>query len=475
MLHMSQLAARLEAPLGHPPHFRSLIGPSFILLGLGLGSGELLLWPYLSANFGLGLIWGALVGITLQFILNLEIERYTLATGESVFVGLTRQYKTFAPLWFILSTFVPWIWPGIISTSALIISTALFPHLFRPLAIVMLLSVGLILTGRPTAYQTLERWQRISISIAIPLFALLTLKLAQAADWQALFNGLVGIGEGYRWLPPKLPIFTFLGALAYAGAGGNLNLAQSFYIKDKGFGMGAHANCSTSQVRGHLPLNIKPRLEGYKFSITAASLRRFHNWWRLMTIEHALVFWATGLITMLMLALLAYVTVYSHTDTIPQGVQFLFVQASFIASQTHSVVGVVFLAIVAWMLYSTHLTITDSTSRILAENSVLLNKQIFKPVALATWYRLAVWLQILIGCVVLLSKISEPFLLVTIGAALNAITMLVYSILIWRLNSTQLPLQLRPSKLRQGLTLLVSGFFGLFSILTIVQWLTGSK
>ena len=253
MFAMSQLAAQLDAPLNRPPRFRSLVGPSFILLGLGLGSGELLLWPYLAANYGLGLIWGALVGITLQFILNLEIERYTLATGESVFVGLTRKYKAAAPIWFLLSTFLPWIWPGIITTSALIISSATLPALFRPLAITMLISVALVLTGKSSVYQTLERWQKISIGVAIPFFVLLTGYLATATDWQALFNGLAGVGDSYLWLPPKLPIFTFLGALAYAGAGGNLNLAQSFYIKDKGFGMGAHANCTTSQERGHRP------------------------------------------------------------------------------------------------------------------------------------------------------------------------------------------------------------------------------
>lgn len=472
MLDMSQLTAQLEAPLSRPPRFQSLVGPSFILLGLGLGSGELLLWPYLAANYGLGLMWGALVGITLQFILNLEIERYTLATGESVFVGLTRKYKTAAPLWFLLSTFIPWIWPGIISTSALIISSTIQPELFRPLAIILLLSIAFILTGKSSVYQTLERWQKISIGIAIPFFAILTFLLAKTTDWKMLLNGLVGIGEGYRWLPPKLPILTFLGALAYAGAGGNLNLAQSFYIKDKGFGMGAHANCSTSQVRGHSPISKKPRLEGYRFPLTSGMIKRFQKWWQLMSLEHAMVFWLTGLTTMLMLALLAYVTVHNQVSTIPHGVQFLFTQAISISASTHTIIGTTFLGIVAWMLYSTHLTITDSTSRILAENSVLLNNKIFQPELLSTWYRLAVWLQVLIGCGVLLIGISEPFLLVTIGAALNAFTMFVYSFLIWKLNSTELPKPIRPSKLKQLLTLSVTAFFGVFSIITIIQWLT---
>jgi len=35
------------------PSFKSLLGPSFILISMGLGSGELILWPFLTSNFGL--------------------------------------------------------------------------------------------------------------------------------------------------------------------------------------------------------------------------------------------------------------------------------------------------------------------------------------------------------------------------------------------------------------------------------------
>src|SRR3990167_4265836 len=72
---------------------KKLIGPSFIILGLGLGSGEIILWPYLTSKFGMGIIWGALLGLTFQFFMNMEIERYALINGESIFVGFARNYK----------------------------------------------------------------------------------------------------------------------------------------------------------------------------------------------------------------------------------------------------------------------------------------------------------------------------------------------------------------------------------------------
>src|SRR3989344_8390480 len=122
---MSKLSPLSIKDLPPPLPLKKLIGPSFIILGVGLGSGELILWPYLSSNFGLSIIWAAVLGITFQFIINMEIERYTLATGESIFVGLTRVFGKFSPGWFIATTLIPWMWPGIAAASATVFAKAL--------------------------------------------------------------------------------------------------------------------------------------------------------------------------------------------------------------------------------------------------------------------------------------------------------------------------------------------------------------
>ena len=120
---------------------RKLIGPSFIILGLGLGSGEVILWPFLASNYGMGIIWGALLGITFQFFMNMEIERYALANGESVFVGFARKLR-WLPFWFLLSTFIPWIWPGIVASSATLVGELLGVQRTEYLAIVFLILMG---------------------------------------------------------------------------------------------------------------------------------------------------------------------------------------------------------------------------------------------------------------------------------------------------------------------------------------------
>ena len=60
--------------------FRSILGPGIIALGGSIGSGEWLLGPAITAQYGGTLLWVATIAILLQVILNTEAIRYTLYT-----------------------------------------------------------------------------------------------------------------------------------------------------------------------------------------------------------------------------------------------------------------------------------------------------------------------------------------------------------------------------------------------------------
>ncbi len=79
--------------LPEPLPLGKLIGASVILLATALGSGELLIWPYITTQVGVGLLWLATLGFLSQYFLNMEIERYTLATGETAVTGFSRFWK----------------------------------------------------------------------------------------------------------------------------------------------------------------------------------------------------------------------------------------------------------------------------------------------------------------------------------------------------------------------------------------------
>src|SRR3989338_11622927 len=460
MIHLNQLGLQ---NLPQPPKFSKLLGPSFVLLGLGLGSGELILWPYLSAKYGLGLVWGMVIGITFQFFINMEIERYTLATGESVFVGLSRKFGSLSPLWFILSTFLPWMWPGIILSSAILLSSLINVN-STFITVTLLLLIGLLLSISKIVYKTQEQFQKYLIILGVPFIFALCLIFVKPIHLNDLFRGLAGQGNGFFLLPLTLPLFTFLGALAYSGAGGNLNLAQSFYIREKGYGMGKFMGRITSVITGKAE---QWRLTGMTFAVNQANLGRFKRWWRVMNLEHGLIFWGAGLATILLIALLAYNTT-SGLGKNSQGVNFVIAEAEMIGQRLAPGVGTVFLVIVGLFLFGTQLSVLDASSRILAENWLLLFPTLGEK-RLRSLFYMFLWLQIGAGVVNLAIRIRDPLLLLTIGAVLNAVAMLVHSGLTLWLNTTSLPPALQPNWWRRGALVLAVGGFAILSGLSVVK------
>lgn len=444
-----------------PLSLKKIIGPSFILLGLGLGSGEIILWPLLTSTHGLGLVWGMLLGITIQFFINMEIERYALIYGESIFVGFKKLLR-WLPAWFIFSTFISFGWPGIGLAGAIVIS-----HIFninnpQLIATIVFIVIGLILSFGKSIYKTTEGLQKTLIFIGVPFIIILTLYLSSSQDLLTLAQGLIGQGDGYLFFPAGISLGTFLGALAYSGAGGNLNLAQSFYIRDKGYGMGRFADKITN-IRS--TKNIS--LTGTTFPLTEKNLLRFKKWWQVVNKEHFLVFWLLGLLTMLTLGLLAFITAGESTNN-QEGLNFLFNQASTIGQRTLPLIGSMFLSITGLMLLSTQLGILDSTSRIISENTHLLKK---KPGNISKTYFIALWFQIIFGIAVFSLGFNQPQQLIILGAVLNAFAMFIYTGILLYLNNFKLPKPLRPHPVRN--LILISAFFflGYFCFQTILQYI----
>jgi hypothetical protein len=456
-----------ELPLAPP--FRKLFGPSFILLGLGLGSGEVVLWPYMASNYGLGIVWGMLIGITMQFFINMEIARYALVNGESIFVGFARALR-WLPAWFIVSTLLGFGWPGIGLYGASLLSTAVKPILeIQPnmIGIILFVSIGLILSLGKALYQTVEQLQKYLIGVSIPFIVGLTYYLATSDDVLALTKGLAGVGSAsgvsYYFLPPGIAFGTFLGALAYAGAGGNLNLTQSCYVRDKGYGMGKYAQGITSLITAGGASDAF-KITGNTFPVTPDNLIRFRQWWKIINWEHFLIFWALGLFTMLTLSLLAYITTFGQSGN-AAGINFIAVEAISIGQATIPILGTAFLVIAGLMLCATQLTVLDSTTRIITENLLLL-KSGQKLFGLSKTYYLVLWSQILFGVSVFSLGFDQPLQLIILGAVINAFSMFVYTgILLW-LNNRLLENEVRPAVWRNLALVATLFFFGTFCVVT---------
>ncbi|HLD51653.1 hypothetical protein A3K34_03765 [candidate division WWE3 bacterium RIFOXYC1_FULL_40_10] len=437
--------------LPKPPTLRKLIGPSFVILGLGLGSGELILWPYMASKYGMGIIWGAVIGITFQFFMNMEIERYALARGESVFMGFARKLK-WLPFWFLISTFIPWIWPGIIASSAKLLGSLFGLESTQFLAIGLLVFIGLILSLGPVLYKTVEGIQKVIIGLGVPAILVLAIYLASSADWLAAVKGVIGQGDGYWLLPVGVPLATFLGALAYAGAGGNLNLAQSYYVNNKGYGMGKYSGQITSLLTGK---SQEISLSGTKFEPTLENVLTFKDWWKKVNIEHFIIFWLTGAITMVLLSLLAYSTVY-ETSGSASDINFVLTEGALIGQKIFPIIGTIFVLTAAVMLMATQMTVFDATSRILSENLILASNGRIAEKSIPKIYYSMLWVQIFAGILIFLLGFTQPLQLVITAAVLNAFAMFVHVGLTLWMNLTALDKQLRPNIFR--ITMMLSAF-----------------
>lgn len=449
-----------------PPPLRKLLGPSFILLGLGLGSGEVILWPYLSSNFGLGIAWGAMIGILFQFFINMEIERYALARGESVFVGLARKWK-WVPYWLIVSTLIGFGWPGIIASSAFLFRSV-FGGEQTLIAVGLLIVIGLILSLGKHIYNTVEKFSQLIIALGVPAVLILAIYLADGSDWTSLGRGMLGRGTDYSFLPIGIPLASFLAAFAYSGAGGNLNLAQSCYVREKGYGMGFFTEKIMGLFAGK---EQKIDLNGYEFNPTSANVETFNRWWKVVNKEHFLVFFLTGLVTMLFLMLLSFTTTFGLAGN-AQGISFVVAEAKMIAQQTLPIIGSLFAILMGIMLFSTQFTVMDSCSRIMSENYAALTSRGNRKMKLSKIYYVFLWAQILFGILVFAFGLREPLALLILGAVINAVCMFVHIGLVNYLNYKELPKEIQPKLWRRLVIVTAFVFFGAFSAFTIFDKLS---
>jgi hypothetical protein len=445
------------AELPEPLPMKRVIGPSVLLLAGAIGSGEYVLWPYITSQVGLALVWLVIIGVGTQYFLNMEIERYTLATGETAVTGFTRLWKPWGAL-FIVMTIVPWAWPGWATggTTTLGFALGFSQDLVPYTTIGVLLLIGVVLTVSPVVYQTVEKIQFFLVGLIVLFMVYVLLTQLGVEGYAALGRGFVEVGE----IPDavgSIGAATLLGAIAFAGAGGSLNLVQSNWVRDKNLGMGARLPRIVSPLTGE---EMAAPTTGYFFRRDDANLRRWRGWWRVADREQFITFFVIGAIALLTFMTLTYVTV--GTGVSEGSFDFIRVQGESLQASEGAWFGTTFWLIGAVVLYSTNLAVLDMVGRVTAD--------VLKTGPLATsttWtesrlYFVTVWAEIVFGSVILLSGLTQPLVLLVIASSLNGLVMFVYSCLLIQLNRRTLPREigLRGGRLvALGWAVLFYGFF----------------
>ena len=449
-----------------PLPLRKIVGASVVLLATALGSGELIIWPYITTQVGIGLIWLAFVGFSMQYFLNMEIERYTLATGETAVVGFTRFWKPWGII-FALGAFLPNAWPGWATGGATMIAYLFGLNtegLTIPIiAIIGLISIGVGITVSPVIYQTVEKVQFVLVAIIAVFMVVALLFATNAATWAGIVTQAPAGAANFPSALSQLGVATLLGAIAFAGAGGANNLTQSNYIRDKGMGMGQHIPRIVSPITGE---EVAAPSLGYMTKTDPENIRRWNGWWKVANREQLLTFYIIGLITLIGLSVI--VASLGITSDVAD-TTFLQKEAGVLGTRIGGWFEVFFYIAAFAILFSTNLGIIDYVSRLVADS---LKVSFFRESTAITESRIyfaVAWLMIIAGSAILLAGFDQPLLLLIIAASGGGVVMAFYSWMLIKLNTSALPEPIQLKGIRLPIMYIIAVFFSFFSILLVAD------
>lgn len=85
----------------------SIIGPGLLVAATGIGAGDLATASFAGSRLGVAVLWAALAGAFLKFVVNEGLARWQLATGTTLLEGVVRHFGRLTG-WVFLAYLVFW-------------------------------------------------------------------------------------------------------------------------------------------------------------------------------------------------------------------------------------------------------------------------------------------------------------------------------------------------------------------------------
>lgn len=442
-----------------PPSIH-LLGPTVFLVALGVGMGESYMWPRLVLVFGPEIRWLFLIGVTLQAFVMLEMARYAMATGESIFFGAARVFKPMMWFFFTVAILV-YIWPGHLSAGA-----AAFEEItgipWTVTACVGLIAVGLLFSMAKVIYSLLVNVLGILIGVLVVGTSVVASMVGNLDDISSTLTGMFHFG----YLPDKALSATWfpilVGSVAFAGPSGMQQMWYTLHLRDSGAGMGAHI----PRIRGlrHADEEESMPSRGFMFDTeNPDEMRKWKGWRRWVTFDAVLLFWGITMLVTVSFTVLAQAAARANPNVgalIEEGdrAASLTAMADTFASAGAPILRSVFLGFIALIGLNATLGLFDSFSRGQADMTYY-----FMPGArrfrMSHLYAGFLWGVITFGILILLFGPADgPGAILDVLAFLSTFAMGAYCIVLLLVNNRMLPKKIRPGIV----TNLVIGFGAVF-------------
>ncbi|AGZ41497.1 Nramp family divalent metal transporter [Actinoplanes friuliensis] len=450
--------------LPEPLSLRRMVGPGVVAVGIGMAAGEIILWPYLTAIGGLGLLWLAFTTLAVQFVINMEIERYTLATGQTVVAGFSRWWKGWGIIICLAGAF-QYVWPGWATSGSTVFTYLVGGGDPVWITVASLVIVGVLLSVSKVVYTTVERVEIVKVGLTLFFLLVVVIFVISLSTWG---EGARETVTGFGRIPEGITFTLLLSAIGAAGAGGVHNLVLSNWIRDKRYGMGAHVPRLVSPITGRE--EAAGTTDRYALALDDANLSRWNIWWKRANAEHLVTFVAVCFATITIMCLLAYETLFGRDD-LKSDASFLRIEADILADQVGTWLKILFLAVAAVSLWAASMGLLDIIGRVASDflrRNYLTNSARWTEPRL---YLVVVWAEIVLGSLILLAGFTQPLGLLIVSTCAASVVTLLYSVLLVRLNTRDLPAPVRLRGWRLGGMLIAIGFYGFFAIAMLITQL----
>jgi hypothetical protein len=319
-----------------PPRFTArswamLLGPGIVMGGSAIGGGEWITGPLTTAKYGGAILWLATVSIIAQVFYNLEISRYTLYCGESIFPGKFRMLPG-PKFWLIVYILLDFgsVFPYVAANTATPLAAVMVGEipdvekvytllgvdmkgavLLRGLQYLCFTAILLPMIFGGKVYRSVMAVMNVKIVVVLGFLILVAVGYSTPDTWREILTGFFKFGsvptepttpggppvidnlfvawwEGREMPRIDFTMIAMLSALAaISGNGGLTNTTTSSYTRDQGWGMGQKVGAIPSIVGGR---NLALSHTGMVFPITRDSIRRFRGWYRVI-LRDQLVVW----------------------------------------------------------------------------------------------------------------------------------------------------------------------------------------
>ena len=353
-----------EMPDPPPMGFKGLMkwaGPAIVLGALSVGGFEAYQAGYVAAQKWTGIYWVYIVSSFFQLLMNNEISRYTMATGETVLQGFTRLKP--AKFWgWVTAIFciAQQGWPAWIGGAAAGLAALMGIATWQIVGMVAIGMVFVVFAASKRVYNTLELIMYAAFVVANLGLALLTVLMTNWAVVKEVSWGWVAFGT----IPAGITL-TAIGPFLNQPAGGFWNFWHTYWVREKGMGMAKYFG----HVTGFTAPAEEIRRTGYIFDTdNPAELNKFRKWLKMNMVTLAVFFVIVGGIWFTYFASLAgYSAAVIYKMEVPSGIKIATILAEIFKSAWGQFGFVMFAIILVFALFDSQFSVYDGIARMFAD------------------------------------------------------------------------------------------------------------